>query len=144
VTDLTPNSTSPALPVPSAPQPVAPDYKDRSTGLLVFGILEIGGGALAALMIPFALLGVVLSRKASGVTMPMGSLFFSIFSYAVAAAVLITLGIGAIQAKRWARALNLIISWFWLVGGILVTIMLVFLLPSATMAGVHTAAQQDA
>ena len=44
----------------SPPPPVIPqasDFKDRRSGLIVFGILEIILGALAALIIPLMLLG---------------------------------------------------------------------------------------
>jgi len=38
--------------------------------------------------------------------------------YVVAAAVLISLGYGSYLARRWARALILVLSWIWLVSGI--------------------------
>ena len=128
-------------PAPSAP---APDYKDRSTGLLVFGILEIAAGAFSALALPIMLLGMVIGRKAPGGPPPLGSVIPGAVTYAVAAVVLVTLGIGAIQAKRWARALNLILAWVWLIMGALVTGLLIVLLPSGFLAGMKTAAAQNA
>jgi len=138
-----PEYSLPASPIDSGAPAITPDYKDRSTGLVIFGILEIGGGAMAALAIPIALFGAMVSRKATGGGMPMGSLFVTVLAYALASAVLVTLGIGATQAKRWARALNLIVSWVWLIGGSLVTVLIVFIFPSAVGAGLQAAAKQD-
>ena len=45
------------------------------------------------------------------------------------AVVLIWLGIGSILARRWARALLLILSWTWLAMGVVALIYLAFLLP---------------
>jgi len=58
----------PALPAVShlASVPEVPALKDRSTGLAIYGIVEIILGALAALMIPFMLLGAAFSRKMPG------------------------------------------------------------------------------
>jgi hypothetical protein len=128
------------LPAPGAP---APSYKDRSTGLLVFGILEIAGGALSALILPIMLLGTVIGPKVAGGPPPLRSVIPSALTYAIAAVVLVTLGIGAIQAKRWAWALNLILSWMWLIVGTLVTGLLVFVLPSGFLAGMKTASAQN-
>jgi len=40
----------------------------------------------------------------------------SILFYALLAVLFVWLGIGSIMARRWARALVLVSSWFWLVG----------------------------
>jgi hypothetical protein len=117
--DTPPPSATGALPPATSAPPAT--YQDRSTGLLVFGILEIAGGALAALMIPFMLLGMVLGQKAAGGAVPLRSVIPSAITYAIAAVILVTLGIAAIQARRWAWALNLILSWIWLIAGVLIT-----------------------
>ncbi len=132
------------IPLSPAPGHAVADanYLDRSTGLLVFGILEIIGGGLALFAIPLMLLGLVLSKKAGG-SVPTSSLITLPFTYGGLAAVLLTLGIGATQAKRWAWALNLIVSWVWLIVGTLMTAMLVFLLPSAMLAGMRQAATRS-
>ncbi len=133
---------APLAPVPPLP-PAVPAYKDRSTGLLVFGITEIAGGTLAALAIPFMLLSAVLVRKTAGGGIPLRSFAVSVMTYAMLAVVLVTLGIGSTQAKRWARALNLIVSWIWLISGVLVTVLLCVMLPSGVLVGMHTAAAQN-
>ncbi len=92
-------------PAPSTPTAVA--YHDRSTGLLVFGIFEIILGGFAALMIPLVILGQAMAAKqheASLDTSLQGSTFLT---FALLAVGLIWLGIGSIQARRWARALLL-------------------------------------
>jgi len=132
------------MPEPSgSARPASPPYEDRSTGLIVFGIIQIILGALSALMIPFALLALVLSRKTTGVAMPIGALFMSIATYGALAAMLVTLGIGSIYARRWARALSLVASWIWLIGGTLITIFLTAFLPTGFMQGFRQAAAMN-
>lgn len=109
------------------PAPVA--YRDRSGGLLAFGIVQIVVGGLASLGIPLILLGALLSRRV-GVGTPPGSYMLPIVSYGFAAAVLITLGVGSIRARRWGRALTLILSWAWLFIGIMMTVFLTAVLPA--------------
>jgi hypothetical protein len=108
-------------------------YPDRTTGLTIFGILEIALGGLAALMIPFMLLGAVMSRKFAGGGMPAGSYVATICSYSFAAAALVALGVGSIQARRWARALNLILAWAGLIFGVIATFAMAVFLPAGFM-----------
>jgi hypothetical protein len=49
--------------------------------------------------------------------------------YGMLAVALIWLGIGSIQARRWARALLLIFSWSWLGIGVFTTVILGFVMP---------------
>jgi hypothetical protein len=130
--------------VAASPAPVlnTPEYRDRSTGLVVFGVVQIIIGLLAALMIPLAALGAFLTRFSPGVSMRPGQFLSGIATYALAAAVLLTLGIGSIQMKRWARALTLVISWYWLITGVLITVLMTVVLPVAMRSTLH--AQQNA
>lgn len=91
-------------------------------------------------MIPFMLLGAVMSRKIVGGSMPAGSYVSGICTYSFAAAALVTLGIGSIQARRWARALNLILSWAALILGVIGTIALAVFLPRVMMSAFQQAA----
>jgi len=107
----------------------APPYKDRSTGLLVFGVLTILLGCLAGLFVLVALLG-----QATAAARPAGTANFSailpaIAVYGILAVALIWLGIGSIQFRRWARALLLIFSWSWLGVGIITLMAMAFILP---------------
>jgi hypothetical protein len=108
----------------------APAYSDRSTGLTIFGIAQIILGLLAALMVPLIALSAFMSRLApGGVAMRPGQYISGSLTYIFAAVALITLGIGSVQMKRWARALTLVTSWYWLIMGILVTALLTAVLP---------------
>ena len=126
-------------PSPPVGTSIGPAHRDRSTGLTIFGILQIILGLMAALFIPFILLGAVLARRAPGGTMPLGTYLSSILSYAFLSVLLITLGIGSIRARRWAWALTLVLSWIWLVAGALMTVTVTALLPTSFLAGMRAA-----
>lgn len=117
-------------------------FNDRSTGLWIYGIVEIILGGVAALMIPFMLLGAAFSRQVAGGPMPAGSYVNGICSYALVAALLVTLGVGSIRARRWAWALNLILSWVWLIIGVVATVALTVLMPPIFAASFRQAAAQ--
>ena len=120
------------FPAPTVPgAPAVPDYKDRSTGLMIFGILTILLGGLVGLFIPMMLI----SMAAAPATQqePNGPAFIvpAIIIYGGLAAVLISLGIGSIKARRWARALLLIFSWSWLAMGVFMLLATIFVMPGA-------------
>jgi hypothetical protein len=125
-----------------APGSAPNEYSDRSTLLTVLGIGEILLGTFALLGIPLILLGAVLARKTMG-AMPAGSYAQSVASYLAAAIILITLGTGSIQAKRWARALNLVAAWVGLIGGVVTTITMTAALPAEFLAGMRAAAERN-
>jgi hypothetical protein len=108
-------------------------YKDRSAGLMVFGIMTILLGCLAGLMIVLMLFALAVSPQATKGQLTFSTIVPAIAVYGVAAVVLIWLGIGSIQARRWARALMLIFSWSWLIMGMIGLAVMVFVLPK-TMA----------
>jgi hypothetical protein len=160
-TELPPDSgsdssaTSVPAPEPTAPIPaVVPasppelrysegGYQDRGTGLIIFGVFQIVLGLLAALMVPFVALGAFMSRLAPGGAMRPGQFISGVATYTLVAAGLIALGIGSVQMKRWARALTLVTSWYWLITGALVTVLMTAVLP-VTMRGALARAQQNA
>ena len=108
----------------------APTYPDRSTGLVIFGVFQIILGLMAGLMVPFAALGAFMSRLApGGGTIRPGQFVSGVAVYIFAAVVLLTLGIGSIQAKRWAYAITLVTSWYGLLTGILITVLITAVLP---------------
>jgi hypothetical protein len=111
--------------VPDLPPPTA--FKDRSTGLIVFGILGILLGCLCALLVPMMVLGQVMSAKAMGGAPNLRMAIPGMVMYAMLAVTFIWLGIGSIRCRRWARALWLILSWGWLVTGVIaITFLLLF------------------
>lgn len=133
--DALPPSPPPPEPAQIAPEPAPtipapPAYTDRSTGLMIFGIIQIILGLLTALMIPFAMLSVFMSRVLpGGASMHPAQAVSGVITYAIFAATLITLGIGSLQSKRWARALTLVTSCYGLVVGALATIFITAALP---------------
>ena len=104
-------------------------YKDRSAGLIVFGILTILLGSLSGLLVPLMLVGQMASAKATGAPPPFSAILPGISIYGLLAVALVWLGIGSIMARRWARALLLIFSWSWLVMGMLVLVSMAFFIP---------------
>jgi hypothetical protein len=125
-----PEPTAPvAAPPPILEEPVYPVYKDRGTGLVVFGVFQIILGLLAALMVPLVALGAFMSKLAPGGAMRPGQFVSGVATYAFAAAAFLALGIGSVQMKRWGRALTLVTSWYWLIMGALVTVLITAVLP---------------
>lgn len=114
--------------------PLAPHFKDRRTGLIGFGILEIVLGVLAALMIPLMLLGQAMAAQTNPEPMPLRQLIPAVVSYVLISAMLVSVGIGSCKTRRWARALSLVIAWSWLGLGVITMVMSAFSLPSMLKA----------
>ncbi|MCP4203853.1 MAG: hypothetical protein GY769_18190 [bacterium] len=106
-------------------------FKDRRVGLIVFGVLE--------LLIAVALLGLVAlqllvltnaNRFAPGMEgVSTASVVVSAVMYSALAAVAAVLGVGSIRCRRWARALNLVLSSIGLATGVLASVLMVVFLP---------------
>lgn len=124
--------------------PILPDaafpYKDRKTGLIVFGIFTVLLGCLCGLFVPLMFFGQSMAAKSGGPAMP--SMLPAVIMYGGLAIVLVWLGIGSMMARRWARAILLIFSWSWLLVGLLSLVMMAFMLPSM-LADVKTTAPSD-
>ena len=119
-------------PIPEPIPAIAPvtAFKNRSTGLIIFGILTILLGCLAALMVLLVLAGFGVAAKNPNVPpTPLSAILMVIFLYGGVAVALIWLGIGSIMARRWARALILIFSWVWLLMGIMMVIIVPIIMP---------------
>lgn len=96
-------------------------YKDRKTGLAIFGAIQIAMGALCALMVPLMIMGMLAAAvmdKSADSGISARTMIPGVLVYVLMAAYFIWLGIGSIQARRWARALCLAGSWLWLVSGV--------------------------
>jgi hypothetical protein len=109
-------------------------YRDRRTALLIAGVLEIllgvGAWLMAALMIWVA------SKVAAQGAGSTGSMVPGMAVYGIAGLVFVILGVGSIRARRWARALWLVVSSFWLIGGVLAAAVVALLM--ASVAGVES------
>ena len=110
-------------------EPTVAPYKDRSTGLMIFGILTLLLGCLVGLFVPLMLFGQMMAAKTPNAPPANASaMLLAGAMYGCLAVILIWLGIGSIKARRWARALLLIFSWSWLVMGICMTVIMPFLM----------------
>ena len=110
-------------------------FKDRRTGLILFGVLNValGIGCLlltAVMAVGLGTLSLAPASAAPGVpTVPLGSLAFIVLFYLGSAAALIWLGAGSILTRRWARSLLLILHTLVVIGGIMVVGMVALMLP---------------
>ncbi|MCY3018638.1 MAG: hypothetical protein NTW87_06360 [Planctomycetota bacterium] len=106
-----------------------PEFKDRTTALMIFGVLEILLGCLSALMVPFMLLVQGAVQQAAGGQANAAAVAPAAIIYGLGAVVFIWLGIGSIKVQRWARALWLVIGWCWLITGVISMGCMVVFLP---------------
>lgn len=107
-------------------------YKDRKTGLAIFGAIQIALGALCALFVPLMLMGMLAAAvmdKGADEGLSVRAMIPGLLVYVFLAVWFIWMGIGSIQARRWARALCLVSSWLWLVSGITGTLFMLALMP---------------
>src|ERR1039458_9901007 len=119
----------PIPPIEAAPLPA---YKDRSTGLVIFGILTLLLGCLAGLFVPLMLFGQMMAARAPNAPpVNHAAMLPGMAVYGLLAVALIWLGIGSIKARRWARALLLIFSWSWLIMGVCMTAVMPFVMSKA-------------
>jgi hypothetical protein len=115
--------------------PAVPEFRDRSTGLLVFGILDILLGAGCLLMIVLLILSQMMSSRATGMEPGARMIAPVAMIYGGLAVTLVWLGIGSITRKRWARALLLILSWSWLMTGLVSLGVMLVMVPRLLRAG---------
>ena len=111
--------------------PDAVELKDRRTGLVLFGILEIAIGSLFALMLPFVALITMLSGEFSPVagSTNLRLVIPTLTFYIVIAVTFVSLGNGSCHCKRWARTLSLMVGWIWLITGVLSLVAWIFIAP---------------
>jgi hypothetical protein len=120
----------PNLMTPPVVDPPSAAHKDRSRALVVFGIFTILLGACAGLMTPLMLLGHFMNtRNPSAPATSLAMLLPGLLMYAGLAVALIWLGIGSMRARRWSRALLLIMAWSWLVMGVIIEAVTAVLMP---------------
>jgi hypothetical protein len=85
-------------------------------------------GGFAALMVPMMLLSVALNPQPGAASA--AQMIPAAGMYAVIAVALIWLGVGSIRARRWARALTLVLAWMWLAMGALTLVMMIVWMPN--------------
>lgn len=121
------------------PPPAAPTYRDRSTGLLLFGLLELVIAlfalGFAGVMIVLMLSPVMQEARAQVYSQSNpGAFALSFLVYPLIAVFFGTMGVGTLLGRRWARAIMLVVSWLWLAVGIITTLAMVFFLPRMMQA----------
>ena len=114
-------------------------YRDRRTALLIAGVLEILLGVGAWLMVGLMVFAAsMVTAQGAG---SKGSIIPGIAVYGIAGLVFVILGVGSIRARRWARALWLVVSSFWLISGVFAVAVMAWFMPSV-LAGTTPAGQQ--
>jgi len=120
-------------------------YQDRSTGLILVGLLEIGLALLCLLMLVFMGLA-TLSLGASPAAGPVGAnpraMLAGAAFYLLIGVFFGMMGVGTLRGRRWARSIMLVVSWLWLVLGVFSMIVGVVILPKM-MAGLSAGTSAD-
>jgi len=111
-------------------------YKDRKGWLIAFGVYQVLAGLIFALSAGFLFL------SDNKITMPRIWIIAGGLMMTAIAIQRVMLGIGSIQARRWARALVLIFSCVELVTGTL-TILVLFFMTQPALAPDSNLSQQD-
>jgi len=118
---------------PLSPQP--PTHRDRSTRLVVSGVFLCLLACCAFFFAVVTLASMLYVRRLPEVPetaqLGLGQVISASLVYCVTGAVLLTLGIGSIRRRRWARPLVLIVGWGWLVIGVVVCLVMTAVLPVA-------------
>ncbi len=104
-------------------------FRDRSLGLVVFGVIEILIGAFCALLVPLSLLAWWVSSGEVGGSTTLRSVLPMVVIYLIMAVLFVWLGAGSIRARRWARDLMLAVSRIWLVTGVCTLLLSWLVLP---------------
>lgn len=97
----------------------SPEFKDRRGGLIGFGVVLLVVGCICALFVPLMLLGQAMASQTTGVPTDYRMIIPGVVMYGGLAVAFSWLGIGSIMARRWARALVLILAWLWFVTGVI-------------------------
>jgi len=105
-------------------------HKDRTVGLVVFGILQILIGVCCAMLIPLSLAAQALGNAGGVASVDARTVLPGMVVYVALATTFVWLGIGSIRARRWAREVSLSLSWVWFLTGICSLILVWLLLPS--------------
>ncbi len=105
-------------------------FKNRRTGLIVFGVFTILAGCVCALFVPLMLLAPKMAARAGNAATPPAATIMPAVIYAAFAIDFIWLGIGSVMTRRWARTLLAIQSWTVFITGILATVFVILMAPA--------------
>ena len=115
------------------------DYRDRSLILAAIGVLLLSVGIVAAFLGPAEMYCFYLFSEGGRFhyegfgfgSFMFGNIACQIIGYYLIAIVFIPLGYGHLKIRRWARTLSLTLLWFWLVVGVPLIVVFLFMLFSA-------------
>jgi len=121
------------------PDVITTDFKDRRGGLIAFGIVLILLGCVCVLLVAMMVLTQVWMQPAASASGPRPDVMAGGYRtmlgaslvYGALAVMFIWLGIGSIMTRRWARVLVLILSWTWLITGVIAVVGIAAILPTA-------------
>ncbi|MGA7613964.1 MAG: hypothetical protein WBX15_02180 [Thermoanaerobaculia bacterium] len=108
------------------------EYGTRRGTLILVGVVQLILGALAALMgafmiFAFNVAGPLAAQSGApnaAAMMPRSTMAISFSFYFIIGALLVTLGVGSLRVRRWARPLTLVLSAIWFLAGIMTLIMM--------------------
>lgn len=103
------------------PPRATPAGRDHSVGLMIFGVFQILLGCLCELMgAGMTLVTMVgpMGKTPGSEAMSAWMMFPAIIFYFLLGVTLIWVGIGSIRARRWAWTLTVVLSWMWLILGV--------------------------
>ncbi|MBN2318494.1 MAG: hypothetical protein JXR49_05425 [Acidobacteria bacterium] len=104
------------------------DFKDRKGLLIFFGIILLLTGGICLLFSAIMLITTALPQPGiyADPQLQLSALLIGVFFYSAMAAFFIALGIGSIQARRWARSITLLLSWLVLIAGVVSLVYMFF------------------
>lgn len=137
--------SDPPHPPPPTPPPLPPDasHRDRHGGLIAFGLFSILIGALFLVTVPTTVIAQVALTRQAGQAFEFGQVLPTIGLMSLLGAAAIWLGVGSMQARRWARALLLCCSSIALVGGLIVLALLPAIVDSINAANAKAPVDPD-
>lgn len=123
--------------------PLGPVYKDRRGWLIAFGVIEILIACFLVMMAAIMILaGPSLPKTPQQPSVPEGFFYIIGAFYLVLAAGFVTVGIGSMRAREWARITMIVVSSIWLAFGVLGTLFSAVLMPAILRQQQQTMPQQ--
>jgi hypothetical protein len=115
----------------SQSQYLPPVYKDRRGWLIAFGVVEILIACFLVLMAAVMILAIPSMPKTPQQPPVPEGMFYAIGAFYLAlAAGFVTVGVGSIRAREWARITMIVVSSIWLTFGFLGTLFSAILMPA--------------
>ncbi len=99
-------------------------HRDRSTLIVIAGIIVVLGGCLCGLFVPLMIFGQMMVAKSQGVEASFRPVIPAIMIYGGLAVWFVVLGLGAAMKRRWAGQLLHSVSWLWLAIGVMSTVIM--------------------